>query len=73
MNLTFYEVPNGWEIVSDGKMFTVRKDDRNDLYLCETLNGTQLLICPSSNPVLFFSEGKAKAYLKEYLKYNNFK
>lgn len=67
-----YQVPKGWKIVSNGEMYAVKKDTPEGLYLWEGRRGTTEMYITISAPSLFYSECKAKAYLRRYLE-DNFK
>ena len=64
-----YIVPEGFEIISDGKLYVVRHKTK---YGWEYLSGEQSDIreygINISKPTYLFSECKAKAYLKKYIK-----
>lgn len=73
-----FEVPKGWKIVSDGKMFAVKVDNNDDEYLYDGKYRIETMYASIAEPCLFFTECKAKAYLKAYLddqkpKINGFK
>jgi len=65
-----FEVPTGWKIVSDGKMFAVKVDNKDDQYLYDGYRGISKTYSYIAEPSLFFNECKAKAYLKKYLEQN---
>lgn len=65
-----FEVPTGWKIVSDGKMFAVKVDNKSDEYLYHGSRGINTMPSYIAEPSLFFNECKAKAYLKKYLEQN---
>lgn len=61
-------VSNDWSIVKnvDG-LYAVKRNDNSGMYLSENRYVREMHIT-ISEPSLFFTECKAKAYLKEYLK-----
>ena len=68
-----YVVPDGWEIVSNGKFYAVRCTKSwlnldNGSYLWQGNYRIDLMHETIAVPSLFFNECKAKGYLKEYFK-----
>jgi hypothetical protein len=69
-----YEVPPDFKIVSNGKMYAI-KSTHNSTFLHNFRNYSELVDPVVLEPTLFFTECKAKAFLKKHLKskeLNNF-
>ena len=73
-----FEVPVSYKIVSNGKMFAVKVNNSSNEYLYNGRYGIETMNASITEPSLFFTECKAKAYLKAFLdsqkpKINGFK
>jgi hypothetical protein len=63
-----YEVPDDWEIVQNNvDLYAVHRKN-SEMYLYEGKFSIREMYISISEPSLFFTECKAKAYLKAYLK-----
>lgn len=69
-----FVIPDGYEIVTDGKLFVVKvSTSYGDKYLCEGSYDITEYSLEISKPSLFFSECKAKSYIKKYMNQNGAK
>lgn len=67
-----YNVPERWSIVTNGKMYAIKYNAGyyGDEYLRACFLLSDLLLSQEiSKPTLFYSECKAKGYLKKYLEH----
>jgi hypothetical protein len=66
-----FKVPKKYKIVSDGKYFAVEVSGGYEhQYLWQNTYYITTMSSKISNPTLFLSECKAKAFLKKYLEQN---
>ena len=64
-----YVIPDGFEILSDGKLFVTRhKTSFGWEYLCGSQDNIKAYGINISKPTYLYSECKARAYIKKYLK-----
>jgi len=68
-----YEVPKGYEILTDGKYFVVKCSARylSDRFLTVGIDMIQPMYPEITKPTKLVSECKARGYLKRYLKVKN--
>lgn len=63
------QIPDGWEIVeNDDGLWAVHYISYDGIYLQESLWGIREMYITIAEPSLFFTECKARNYLKAYLK-----
>lgn len=68
-----YEVPKGYEILTDGKYFVVKCSVKylDDHFLTVGMDMIQPMYPEITKPTKLVSECKAKGYLKQYIKKQN--